>query len=73
MLEDFRKEEEAVAEKIKSLLKKGEEIRIKDFKRMMLDIKQDQEKKAKETGASVSEQLIKMQGDVHAMLDNFNE
>lgn len=71
MLESFRKEEEAVAEKLRSLLKKGEEIRIKDFKRMMLDIRQEQEKKIKGTGASVAEQLLKMQVEVHAMLDSF--
>ncbi len=73
MLEDFRKEEEMVAEKLKSLLKKGEKIRIKDFKKMMLDIKQEQEKRIKETGGSVAEQFQEMQKEVHAMLDNFKK
>lgn len=73
MLEDFRKEEEMVAEKLRNLLKKGEEIRLKDFKKMMLDIKQDQERKAKETGASIGEQFQKMQEEVHAMLGNFKK
>lgn len=73
MLESFRKEEEMVAEELRSLLKKGEKIRIKDFKKMMLKIKQEQEKRAKETSASVTEQLRKMQDEVHAMLDNFKK
>jgi DNA anti-recombination protein RmuC len=73
MLENFRKEEEAVAEKLRNLLRKGEEIRIKDFKKMMLNIKQEQEKKAQETSVSVAEQLQKMQGEVHTMLDNFKK
>lgn len=73
MLEDFRKEEESVAEKLRNLLRKGEEIRIKDFKKMMFDIKQGQERKAKETGASIGEQFQKMQEEVHTMLDNFKK
>lgn len=73
MLENFRREEEAVAEKLRHLLSKGEEIRIKDFKKIMLDIKQEQEKRAKETGASVAEEFQKMQKEVHIMLDNFKE
>lgn len=73
MLEDFRKEEEMVAEKLKSLLKKGEKIRIKDFKKMMLDIKQEQERRVAETGGSIAEQIQEMQKEVHIMLDNFKK
>ena len=47
MLENFRKEEEVVAEKLRNLLGRGEEIRIKDFKKMMADIKQEQERRTK--------------------------
>ncbi len=71
MLETFRKEEEMVAEKLKNLLKKGEEIRIKDFKKMMADIKHEQEKRAKATGESVTAELQDMRQEVHTMLDNF--
>ena len=73
MLETFRKEEEMVAEKLKRLLSKGEEIRIKDFKKMMADIKHEQEKRAKETGESVTGQLQDMRQEVHTMLDNFKQ
>lgn len=73
MLENFRKEEEMVAEKLKKLLTKGEEIRIKDFKKMMADIRQEQEKKVKQTGESITGQLQDMRGEVHTMLDNFKK
>lgn len=73
MLEDFRGEEEMVAEKLRSLLKKGEKIRIKDFKKMMLEIKREQEKRIKETGRSITEQVEEMQKEVHTMLNNFKK
>ena len=71
MLENFRKEEETVAEKLKKLLTKGEEIRIKDFKKMMADIRQEQVIRAKQTGESITGQLQDMRQEVHTMLDNF--
>lgn len=73
MLENFRKEEEMVAEKLKKLLTKGEEIRIKDFKKMMADIRREQEKRVKQTGESITGQLQDMRGEVHTMLDNFKK
>lgn len=73
MLENFRKEEEMVAEKLKKLLTKGEEIRIKDFKKMMADIRQEQEKRVKQTGESITGQLQDMRGEVYTMLDNFKK
>lgn len=71
MLEDFRAEEEMVAEKLRNLLKKGEAIRMKDFKKMMLAIRTEQERRVRVTGESVAEQLQKMQQEVHSMLNNF--
>lgn len=73
MLEDFREEEEMVAGKLKSLLKKGEKIRIKDFKKMMVDIKREQERIMAGTGKSIAEQVQEMQKEVHTMLDNFKK
>lgn len=73
MLENFRKEEEMMVEKLRNLLKGGEEIRLKDFKKMMFDIKQEQERRAKTTGESVAEEIQKMQAEVHTMLDNFKK
>lgn len=71
MLENFRAEEEMVAEKLRGLLAKGEEIRMRDFKKMMMEIKQGQEKRMQATNVSVTDQLQRMQEEVHTMLDNF--
>jgi len=71
MLESFRTEEEEVQEKLRGLLKKGEEVRIRDFKKMMIEIRQGQEKRLQATGDSVTDQLRRMQEEVHTMLDNF--
>lgn len=73
MLADFRKEEEMVADKLRNLLKKGEEVRIRDFKEMMADIRHAQEARTKETTRSISDELEKMRGEVYAMLDNFKK
>lgn len=71
MLEDFRQEEEEVQGKLRNLLTKGEEVRIKDFKKMMAEIRQGQEKRIRAANESVTDQLQKMQEEVHIMLDNF--
>ena len=70
-LENFRAEEEEVQEKLRNLLQKGEGIRIRDFKKMMVEIKQGQEKRIQTTDESVKNQLLKMQEEVHTMLDTF--
>ena len=73
MLVDFRKEEEMVAEKLRNLLKKGEGIRIKDFKEMMAEIKKEQDRRVKETSASIVNELQNMREEVYKMLDNFKK
>ncbi len=73
MLADFRKEEEMVAEKLRNLLKKGEDIRIGDFKEMMAEIKKEQDRRVKETSASVANELQNMREEVYKMLDNFKK
>ena len=71
MLENFRQEEEEVQEKLQGLLQKGKEVRTRDFKKMMIEIRQGQEKRLQATGNSVTDQLRRMQEEVHTMLDNF--
>lgn len=73
MLENFRAEEETIAGKLRGLLAKGEEIRIGDFKKMMAEIRQEQEKRIRATNESVTNQLQRMQAEVHTMLDNFKK
>lgn len=73
MLQGLHKEEKMVAEKLRELLSKGENIRIRDFKKMMADIRQEQENRSQETGDSISEELQKMREEVYAMLDTFKK
>lgn len=75
-LEDFRHEEEAMTARLRSLLKKGESIRIKDFKKIMLDVRQEQEKRlkgAKETKEAIGLQLDQMRQDVRRLLSEFKD
>lgn len=73
MLADFRKEEEMVAEKLRNFLQKSEGIRISDFKKMMIEIKREQDKRVRETGATVADELQNMRAEVYQMLDNFKK
>jgi DNA-binding ferritin-like protein len=73
MLEDFRKEEEMVTEQLRNLLQKGEEVRIRDFKKMMQGIRRKQENNVKETNVSIADELQSMQREVHIMLENFKQ
>lgn len=72
-LEDFRQEEERVAEEFRKLLKRGKSIRINHFKKMMADIRKEQERRAGQVGQSVADQLQKMREEVHIMLDRFKQ
>ena len=73
MLADFRKEEEEVAMRLRKLLERGEEVRIKDFKRMIAKIKEEQREREKATSLGVGDQLERMQAEVYAMLGTFKQ
>ena len=73
MLIGFREEEEGVAAKLRKLLEKGEEVRIKDFKKMIAKIKNEQKKREETTSQGVGEQLERMQNEVYGMLTMFKE
>jgi len=73
MLADFRREEEEVALRLRKLLDKGEEVRIKDFKKMIAKIKEEQGEREKTTSLGVRDQLEKMQAEVHTMLARFSQ
>jgi len=73
MLTDFQKEEEEVAARLRKLLEKGENIRIKDFKNMLAKIKQEQQKQEQATSLGVGDQLERMQAEVHGMLAAFKQ
>ncbi|MFY9457903.1 MAG: hypothetical protein WAP23_03165 [Candidatus Spechtbacterales bacterium] len=73
MLADFRGTEEAVANSFRSLLGKGKEVRIRDFKQMLERIRGEQGRREKEVADSVRVELASMQNEVGGMLDNFKK
>lgn len=73
MLADFREEEARVAEKLKELIKRGEEIRLVDFKKTLAQIRQDQIVREANTGAEVRAEFAIMQSEVYKMLEAFKK
>jgi len=73
MLADFREEETRVAERLKELLKRGEELRLADFKKTLVRIRQDQAAREANTGERVRAELATMQSEVHKMLESFKK
>ena len=73
MLADFREEEARVAEQLKELLKRGEEIRLADFKKTLGRIRKDQVAREANTGEQVRVELATMQSEVYKMLEAFKK
>jgi len=73
MLVDFREEETRVAEQLRELLKRGEEIRLADFKKTLICIRQDQAAREANTGERVRAELAVMQSEVYKMLEAFKK
>ena len=71
MLADFREEEVRVAERLRELLKRGEELRLTDFKKTLIHIRQDQASREANTGEQVRVELATMQSEVYKMLEAF--
>lgn len=73
LLEDFKGEEELVVNKLKRLLQRGGQVRIKDFKNLLVTIKQEQEKRMRAVNHSVGAELQKMREEVESMVGRFKE
>ncbi|MBU3942587.1 hypothetical protein KKA24_01235 [Patescibacteria group bacterium] len=73
MLTDFQDQEMAVVNNLREMLKRGEKIRIKDFKGTLAKIRKEQEIREKETPTRVGEELIRMQSEIREMLENFKK
>ncbi len=73
MLANFKTEEERVAENLQHLMAKGEKVSIKDLKRTLAKIKEDQQKREQTTTIYVSEQMSRMQQEVTGMLGEFKK
>ncbi|MBU3895789.1 hypothetical protein KKG36_00480 [Patescibacteria group bacterium] len=69
MIEEFKKEEEEMAKGLRQLLGKGEEVRIKDFKKMLAKIRARQEERKPEveeltkTAGHIKEEVANMLGE----------
>lgn len=73
MLADFREEETRVAERLRELLKRGEKLRLADFKKTLVRIRQDQVAREANTGEQVRVELATMQSEVYKMLEAFKK
>ena len=71
MLADFQEQEMTVVKNLRKMLKKGEKLRLKDFKKTLAKIREEQEIRQKETPNRISEELTRMQSEVREMLENF--
>lgn len=73
MLADFHEEEARVAGQLRELLKRGEEIRLADFKKTLGRIRQDQIVREANAGEQVRIELATMQDEVYKMLEAFKK
>jgi hypothetical protein len=73
MLADFRQEEEMVSGRFRKLLMRGEKIRLRDFKKIVSQIRQDQDERQKKVKDKTFSELSTMQNEVGIMLAQFKE
>jgi len=73
MLADFENNEMAVVRNLREMLKRGEKLRLKDFKKTLAKIREEQEIRQKETPYRIGEELTRMQSEVREMLENFKK
>lgn len=73
VLREFREAEERIAERLQKLAVKGETVTMKDFKRVLTQIKKEQGEREHATALRVSEQIAQMQHEVHGMLGEFKQ
>lgn len=71
MLSDFQEQEMTVVKNLREMLKKGEKLKLKDFKKTLVKIKIEQENHQKETADHVGTELTIMQVEVKDMLEKF--
>jgi len=73
MLTDFQEQEMAVVRNLREMLKKGEKLRLQDFKKTLAKIKREQEPREKESSGKIQLELGQMQSEVKEMLENFKK
>lgn len=72
MLEQFKKEEEEMAGGLRRLLGKGEELRIKDFKKLLAHLRARQEERRPEV-KELTAAAGRIKADVAEMLEEFKK
>jgi len=73
MLVDFQEEEMVVVQNLKDMLKKGEKLRLQDFKKTLAKIRTEQETREKQGPARMRTEISQMQTEVKQMLENFKK
>lgn len=73
ILEEFKTEEEQILERLQSLVEKGTEVRIKNLKRVLAQLKHQQQAREQDVSLHVNEQVTKMQQEVTDMLEAFKK
>ena len=73
MLADFENQEMQVLGGLKVMLQKGEKLRLKDFKKTLVRIREEQEARQKETPERINEEVLRMRSEVQEMLANFKK
>ena len=73
MLADFENQEMQVLGNLKAMLKKGEKLRLGDFKKTLAKIREEQEVRQKETPERINEEVLQMRSEVQSLLENFKK
>lgn len=73
ILADFHQEEEGVLAKLKSLLEQGDKIKIKDFKKMLFRVKNEQETREKNVGNGVGSEIERLRQEISGLLNHFKK
>ncbi len=71
MLANFENQEMGVLGNLKAMLMKGEKLRLKDFKKTLSKIREEQEIRQKETPERINEEVLHMRSEVQSLLENF--
>jgi len=73
MLDNFRQEEEGVLDKLRNLLERGDELKMKDFKKMLARVKDEQQSREKSVGKGIGSEIEKLRQEVSGLLSHFKK
>lgn len=73
MLADFQDRETGVMSNLREMLKRGDKLRLKDFKKTLAKIREEQEIRQRETPERINTEVLQMRSEVQGMLENFKK